>query len=165
MVLGGGLARGSDLRDRHLDQVVRIRSGLTEGAVLVRTDRIYRRAAAIEARPITDIGHHQPRHEIVAQLRQSFERAAVVEDAHHGAVPDVALPCVGRVDQDLLFALPAALAFLVAVLRVQERMRLGRHDAERIALGEIRVGAGRFVGRDVIRQRIDRLARLHSLVH
>jgi hypothetical protein len=32
-------------------------------------------------------------------------------------------------DQDLLFALPPLLAAFVAVLRVLERMRLGRDDA------------------------------------
>ena len=61
---------------------------------------------AIEARPIAHIGHHQARHEVLAQLGQPFERAAIVEDAHHAPASDRARARVRGMHQHLLFALP-----------------------------------------------------------
>src|SRR5258708_32793234 len=100
----------SGQRFRHLDKVVGVRSGPTQGAMLVGADRIHRGAAAVEARPIADIGQHQPRYQILAQLGQPFERTAIIEDAHEASAPDVTLVRVLGMEQHLLVALPSALA-------------------------------------------------------
>ena len=72
---------------------------------------------------------------------------------------------VDRVEEHHLLALPQLLLRLVAVLRVEERVRLGRDDAERETPRQLGVRGRRLERRDEVGQRIDRIARLQALVH
>ena len=90
-----------------------------------------------------DVGHHQARHQRVVQLRGALERPAIVEHLDHIVGADTALGGV-RVQENLLFTLDPPLILGIAVLAVEERVRLRRDNAERLALGQLRARVGQL---------------------
>src|SRR6516162_1696142 len=103
--------------------------------MLVSAGHIHRRPTAIEAWPVSHIGHDQAGHDILARLGTRLERSTVVKHTDVAASLDLACRRINRMDQQSLLALTLSLARLVTVLRVQEGMRLRRHHAQRIAPG------------------------------
>ena len=112
------------------------------------------------ARPISHRRHHDARRGIGGNLGHGFERAAIIEDPDRTARRNPPRGRIIRAQDDLLRPGVVQLRLHVAVRRVEKRVAFRREHVQRKARRECRICRRRFIGRDVVRQRIDRLARL-----
>jgi hypothetical protein len=147
-----------------LDPVVRLTASSAQIAVSRRSRRVDSRAAAVQARPIAQIGDGQSLLNVGAQFRLAFEGATVIEHSYILAVLDLAGGRIIQVNDDCLLALATLLRLLVCILRVEKSVGFGRNQADRITFGERRVGTGDLSWWDVVRHGINRIAGLHFVV-